>query len=90
MHGGGGGGGRGREAGGAAVVVVVAEEGGGRCEIEGLLDVFEEATVAVGAGDGVGDPDEAAAAVTPVRSGRCHGWNQNRGEGKNIWGEREF
>ena len=63
MHGGGGGG-RGREAGGAAVVK-------GRCEIEGLLDVFEEATVAVGAGDGVGgDPDEAAAAVTPVRSGR--------------------
>lgn len=71
MHGGGGGG-RGREARGAAVVT---EEGGGRCEIEGLLDVFEEASVAVGAGDGVGDPDEAAAAVTPVRSGRRHGEN---------------
>lgn len=36
------------------------------------MEAFEEASVAIRTGDGVGDQDEAAATVAPVRS-RSHG-----------------
>lgn len=63
------------------------EGGVGRREVGGLVDVFEEAAVAVRAGDGVGDPDEAAAAVAPVRSG-SH-WELGNGIFKGEEGEGE-
>lgn len=55
-------------------------EGIGRCEIESFLDVFKETTVAIRARERIGNPNESATTITPVRS-RSHG-NRDMKEGK--------